>query len=327
MALRVTFVTPHRRATSGGVHAIERFASGLADTMRVALVVQKGAPGELPGVTVSAGAALEAAQLPDADVLVVPADSGAGERLYEMPRRKGRQVLLFQGYGIPGSPIVTANLERADLVVAVASWLVEDAEAHGARAVHVPYGLDRRTFAPGPPADQRAPVASLLVHGQDWKGTADGLSALAETRRAMPETQVRLFGGHRPDSEFPFLGTLDRGQVAELLRRSGVFVCASWEEGFGLPGLEALACGAALATTDTKGSRDYAVHGRTALVSEPHDRDALAANVLKLLRDRSLRASLAAAGCEYVHGNFGTWAQASTYLAAALERFAATPAK
>ena len=32
-----------------------------------------------------------------------------------------------------------------------------------------------------------------------------------------------------------------------------------------MPGLEALACGTALATTDTKGSRDYALHEKTAL--------------------------------------------------------------
>ena len=49
-----------------------------------------------------------------------------------------------------------------------------------------------------------------------------------------------------------------------MLREAAVLVLPSWEEGLGLPGIEALACGAALASTDTKGGRDYALAGETA---------------------------------------------------------------
>ena len=48
-----------------------------------------------------------------------------------------------------------------------------------------------------------------------------------------------------------------------------MLVLPSWEEGLGLPGIEALACGAALARTDTKGGRDIALDGETALVTPP----------------------------------------------------------
>jgi glycosyltransferase involved in cell wall biosynthesis len=325
MPLKVTFISPHRRATSGGVYAIERFAAGLARTMTVTLVVEKGDPGELPGVDTQRAGALEPDELPDADLLVVPADAKAGERLYSLPSSKGRPVLLFQGYGTPGSPVVSANLDRADVAIAVASWLIDDAARHGCRALHVPYGFDRDIFFLGPPAERRAPLVAMLVHSVEWKGTEDGLAALAEVRRAMPETQVRLFGASAPDSPFPFVGALDRGAVGELLRRSAVYVCASWEEGFGMPGLEAMACGAALATTDTKGSRDYALHGRTALVSERRDPEALAGNVLELLRDRGLRGSLATAGREYARTHFTGWPGAAKRFAAALEECAAKP--
>jgi glycosyltransferase involved in cell wall biosynthesis len=322
MALRVTFVTPHRRSTSGGVYVIDRFACGLAQSMDVHLAVQKGDPGSLPGVTVGEAPDLDPAQLPDADVLLVPADSPAAEHLYSLPPRKGRPVLLFQGYGTPGSPVVSANLKRADVAIAVASWLTGEAARYGCEAVHVPLGFDRDLFAPGPPAGRRAPLVALLAHSVSWKGTEDGLAALAEVRRAMPETQVRLFGPSRPESQFPFLESPGRDAVGELLRGAAVYVCPSWEEGFGLPGLEALACGAALATTDTKGSRDYAEHGRTALVSEPHDTDALAENVLTLLRDRHLRGDLAGAGSNYVHCTFDDWLGASARLGLALKQLA-----
>jgi glycosyltransferase involved in cell wall biosynthesis len=325
MPVRVTFITPHRRRTSGGVYAIERFATGLARTMEVSLVVEKGPPGELPGVATHRARALEADELPDADVLIVPADARAGERLFALPASKGRPVLLFQGYGTPGSPVVSANLDRADIAIVVSRWLIDEAARHDCRAVHVPYGFDRDVFFPGQPAERRAPLVTMLVHSVAWKGTEDGLAALAEVRRAMPETQVRLFGPSQPDSPFRSIGALERGEVGEMLRRSAVYVCPSWEEGFGMPGLEAMACGAALATTDTKGSRDYAVNGSTALVSEPRDRAALAANVLELLRDRRLRGSLATAGREYARTNFVGWPGAAKRFAAALEECAALP--
>ncbi len=80
------------------------------------------------------------------------------------------------------------------------------------------------------------------------------------------------------------------------MRTCDVFVCNSWEEGFGLPGIEAICCGAALVTTDTRGSRDYAVHGTTALVSPPRDPAALTRNVISLMRDPEARLRLVAAG-------------------------------
>jgi glycosyltransferase involved in cell wall biosynthesis len=316
--LRVTFVTPHRRRTSGGVYAIERFASGATERMRARLAVRKGAPGVLPGVDVLPMQAPDFTDLPNADILMVPADSQDGAALYALPASKGRPVLLFQGYGTPHNPVVTANLDRADLVVAVAGWLVEEAKRHGCRAEHVRYGLDRSIFVPGPPAGRRAPVVAMLTHHVPWKGTADGVSALETVRRALPETQVRLFGVSSPATDLTFVPSPTRAEVAGLLGRAAVFVCASWEEGFGMPGLEALACGAALATTDTKGSRDYALHGQTALVSPPRDVEMLAAHVLELLREREDRDRLAQAGREYATAHFESWDQAATRFAQVL---------
>ena len=54
--------------------------------------------------------------------------------------------------------------------------------------------------------------------------------------------------------------------TGETLRRiyasCGIYLCASWYEGLGMPSMEAIACGAALVTTDTGGSWDYAVDGK-----------------------------------------------------------------
>ena len=88
--------------------------------------------------------------------------------------------------------------------------------------------------------------------------------------------------------------------AAEVYGRAKVFVQPSLVEGFGYTPVEAMACGAALVTTDNGGSADYGYHERTALVVPPGDPDALAAAVSRLLDDDELRISLAEAGRAHV---------------------------
>jgi len=103
-----------------------------------------------------------------------------------------------------------------------------------------------------------------------------------------------------------------------------VFVQASRHEGFGLTPVEAMACGAALVTTDCGGSRDYAFADETAIVVPPEDPMALADAVESLLDDDERRAALAAAGERLVR-TF-RWERTSVLLEAFLERYIADPA-
>ncbi len=192
----------------------------------------------------------------------------------------------------------------------------------------MPQGLDREVFTPGPrlPAE-RAPSVSLMTHRLDWKGLRDALDALAIVRERRPELEVTLFGGEPVAGEGTFVASPTRPEVATLLGESAVHVVASWEEGFGLTGAEAIACGAALATTDTKGSRDYAIDGHTALVSAPGDPRALAHNVLGLLEDAELRARLVSAGQRHLCAAMPQWPESARRMALALQCATAPPGR
>ncbi len=163
-----------------------------------------------------------------------------------------------------------------------------------------------------------------MTHRLDWKGLADALEALALVRAARADVQVTLFGVEPGEDMGAFAGAgtyvanPTRPEVAALLRESAVHVVASWEEGFGLVGAEAIACGAALASTDTKGSRDYAIDGFTALVSPPRDPEALARNVLALLEDAQLRGRLVTAGQQHLPSAMPSWEEAARRMAWAL---------
>jgi glycosyltransferase involved in cell wall biosynthesis len=75
-----------------------------------------------------------------------------------------------------------------------------------------------------------------------------------------------------------------------------VFVFASYREGFGLPPLEAMACGCAVVTTDCGGVRDFARHEENCLMVAPGDVAGIAAAIARLVADRDLRDRLARAG-------------------------------
>ena len=269
----VTFITPHQGSTSGGVYAIHQLATHLSATMLVSLVVQGGNVQANTGVRTYKSPSLAAEEIPDADTIVLHADSYDGEQFANLPVSKGKRFLYFQGYGTPGNKTVIENLKRGFMVIASARWLAGEALQYGSRSIYVPYGLDYSIFFPGRPEERKDNMVSMMTHHLDWKGTADGLKALSKVREIRPDTEIYLFGVNQPDFQAEFILKPSRELVASLLRKSTVFVCASWEEGFGMPGLEALACGTTLATTDTKGSRDYAFNCETALVTPPNNQN------------------------------------------------------
>ncbi|MGD0748395.1 MAG: glycosyltransferase family 1 protein [Acidimicrobiales bacterium] len=113
------------------------------------------------------------------------------------------------------------------------------------------------------------PDPVLVLGGQPGWGMADTERALAAARH--PERIVRT--GYLPDPAVP-----------ALLRRAAVVAYPALEEGFGLPALEALACGAPLVTT--QGTAMAEVARGAALLVPPGDVTALADTVGEALRAR-----------------------------------------
>jgi glycosyltransferase involved in cell wall biosynthesis len=91
-------------------------------------------------------------------------------------------------------------------------------------------------------------------------------------------------------------GYVTRERLRELYRRARLFVYPSRYEGFGIPPLEAMACGAAVIATRTGAIPDYAEGA--ALLVEPGDLDALRAAMVRALASRALRDELRARGAE-----------------------------
>ncbi len=93
-----------------------------------------------------------------------------------------------------------------------------------------------------------------------------------------------------------FSGFVDDDDLPALYNLSAVFAFPSWYEGFGLPVLEAMACGTPVVCADNSSLPEVA--GRAALLVDAGDPDALAEALFQILAKAELRAQLAVAGPE-----------------------------
>lgn len=108
------------------------------------------------------------------------------------------------------------------------------------------------------------------------------------------------------------LGYVERADLAALYGAATVVAYPSRYEGFGLPPLEALACGAAVVATRVASLPE--VLGHAALFVPPNDGDALVAALREVLNDDERRAEMRAAGI--AQAQTFSWARAGEQTAA-----------
>jgi len=125
-------------------------------------------------------------------------------------------------------------------------------------------------------------VQLVLAGKQGWLYE----SLLAQVKTAGLSERV-IFPGYIPDEDLPALFT---GALA--------FVFPSLYEGFGIPVLEAGGCGVPVITSNTSSLPEVA--GDAALLVDPHDVDAIAEAMYRLVTDPALREELARRGLENV---------------------------
>jgi glycosyltransferase involved in cell wall biosynthesis len=153
-----------------------------------------------------------------------------------------RRVLYKQA--VTSSRIVIAISEHARETLLATYGIDPD------RVVAIPLGIDHRRLTPGEEA--RRPF--LLYPANPWphKNHARLYEAVAAVRRGRPDLRLVLTGtGHA--AELPE-GVESRGRVSfeelvGLYRTASALVFPSLYEGFGLPPLEAMACGCPVAAS------------------------------------------------------------------------------
>jgi glycosyltransferase involved in cell wall biosynthesis len=333
--LRVTFLCPHVRI-AGGVRAILTYADRLARRGHAVTVVvpargrlrarlanaRGGAPDWMPGLAARVRwvGRWSGDSLPPADALVATAWQSARVAA-SAPPRCGAKFYLVQHYeslyhGAPEAVDATYRLPLRKIVIS--TWLagiMREKFASDAEVLVTP--VDPALFhrVPVEPRGPR-PRVLMLHHEYAWKGVAEGVEAVARARARVPTLRLVGFGVKAPRGGVgydEFHANPPQESLAALYSGADVYLCPSWDEGLGMPAMEAMACGAALVTYDNGGCRDYARDGETALVARRRDVADLADRLARVAGDAGLRTRLAEAGRRLVTTAFD-WERAVTRL-------------
>lgn len=104
-----------------------------------------------------------------------------------------------------------------------------------------------------------------------------------------------------------YLGYLSDDELVEVYNRSSLFVYPSFYEGFGLPPLEAMACGTPVITSNVSSMPE--VCGDAALYCDPYNIDDIKEKIETLLENEALRAELRQKGLE--RAKLFTWKKAA----------------
>lgn len=213
-----------------------------------------------------------------------------------------REDLFEDPHGLPVGARNFGEYLAINRGVAVARWIIDSAadelglDPTGYRVICP--GVDCEVFRPRPRA-KGGPVR-ILAMWRPQTAVRRGIKLLREVydathRRFGAAVSLEVFGwndrsgpGRAPDY-VRHHGHLSPAQVAALMAECDVVLEPSAMQGWGLSGVEAMACGAAVVSTDCYGPRDYILHRHNGLIV-PHLQ--LEESLREVIEDENLRRSL-----------------------------------
>ncbi|MGK2856290.1 MAG: glycosyltransferase family 4 protein [Thermoanaerobaculia bacterium] len=206
---------------------------------------------------------------------------------------------------------IRASLEKASKIAAV-SRLAADEVIRGfgiapSKIEIVPNGVSE-FFSPGASRNDGEPFVLYTGTLEPRKGIGELLAAWSSLPGKKPKLVIagdpgwgvspllRRYRDAIAAGSIEVLGFVGREKLRELYRTCSVFVYPSHFEGFGLPPLEAMACGAPVVAT--RGGAIPDTLGDAALLVAPGDANALRAAIASVLADAPLARDLTALGFE-----------------------------
>lgn len=179
----------------------------------------------------------------------------------------------------------------------------------------IPLGYDAARFTPASARSHSDSRPYLLHVGQAYphKNLVRLLQAFAQIAPAHPEIRLVLAGKPHPRQtpllhrlvgecgladQVEFVPYVPQDQLPDLYRGALAFLYPSLWEGFGLPLLEAMACGTPVLTSFGSATEETA--GGAALLVNPADPQAIRQGLAQLLAEPALRSQLRARGLERV---------------------------
>lgn len=197
---------------------------------------------------------------------------------------------------------VYATYNAGLINITVSKWLKEIVDQKSNKqTIYVRNPLDTNKYKAVMPINKRNKnIIGMLYHDRPRKGCKYTLEAIKKARDKFPNIKLIMFGACPPPKNLPewitYYENASQEQVVQIYNSISIFASGPIKEGFGLTSLEAMACGAALVSSDNLGAMEYAMDGKNALLSPVKDVEGMKVNIEKLLEDDEKRIKLANEG-------------------------------
>lgn len=188
--------------------------------------------------------------------------------------------------------------------IVVAEWLKKIVDKYSKQpSVLISNSINTEIFKVSSLPESRS-KHSIVFHYREapHKGAQYALETIRTLYSKYRDLIVYVVSINDPPNDLPeccvFMKDLPPEEVAAVNNKARVFMCSSVEEGFGLPGLEAMACGCALVSSEYRGVLEYAIDGKNALLSPVKNPKKMAANIIDLFENTELYNKIVKAGIE-----------------------------
>jgi len=183
--------------------------------------------------------------------------------------------------------------------IAVSSWIKDQIGDNSIKVIN--NGVDLNVFLPNKKNNDKTNrfVIGTIGRSAKYKGYDIFLKAIS----SINSKDIELIVLSQEDLKLPnkikarIIKPNNDTQVVDFYHQCDIFVFTSFIEGFGMPPLEAMACGVPVITTDCGGVRDFANNSNSIIVPTG-DVHSIADAVTMLKKDKNLREDLRQQGLE-----------------------------
>lgn len=173
-------------------------------------------------------------------------------------------------------------------------------------------GVDHDVYMPDEYSKSPFPHILYLGRLRNYKNLELLIMAMESVIKEIPNVKLSIVGTGEAESKLKglankigledsitFYGYADEEEKIKFLQNAWLFVSPSEKEGWGLTVIEANACGTPAVAFNVPGLRDSIKNGKTGLLVENGNIDALAECIIRVLRDEKLRKRLSMNALKY----------------------------
>lgn len=220
-------------------------------------------------------------------------------------------------------------VKKASRIITVSEFSKKDIAARlgiPEERISVVYlGVDKAKFSMNERTDNRRNyilTVSTLVPRKNISGLAEAFvrANLPDTELIIVGQEPRLskdwkLGAYKKHPRIRFVGRASDQELIDLYQHAKMFVFPSFSEGFGLPPLEAMACGSPVLASNATCIPE--ICGDAASYFDPYDVEDLKEKMIALFHDDALKQRLIAEGRKRV--DFFSWEKTHAAMSAFLE--------